>query len=265
MADTANTSDPIADLLDPARARALQATLGETPTLCSGDTLPPFYHQIYFWDPQPAPVLDRDGHPNPGGLIPDMGDATRMWAGGKLVQHQPLKAGIKAARTSRVEGMTRKQGKSGTLTFVRLRHDIRQRHALVVTEFQDIVYRAANAPPSTAQPAPTVADHSEPLRFDATQVFRYSALTFNGHRIHYDADYARDVEGYPACVIHSPLLTQMMLACATRLYGAIGSFSYRNTSPLKVDEPATLCAKDGQIWIKAADGRLCASGLVDRA
>ena len=111
----------LSDPLDPARARALQATLGETPSIDQGDGLPLFAHHIYFWDPQPPAALGRDGHPATGALIPDLGLPRRMWAAGELTFHQPLRAGIRAEKTTTVAGVTRKTGRSGPLAFVRLR------------------------------------------------------------------------------------------------------------------------------------------------
>lgn len=263
MTGPAAQTQSITDALDPARARALQATLGETPNIETGDPLPPFAHQIYFWDPLVPEALGKDGHPATGGFIPDMGDARRMWAAGRLVQHQPLKAGIKAEKTSRVEAVTRKQGRTGALAFVRVRHDIKQRHALAVTEWQELVYRPMDAPAAEPQTAPKVATETQQLRFTPTQLFRYSALTFNGHRIHYDADYARDAEGYGGLVVHGPLLAHLMMQMATRVSGPFASFSYRGASPLLVTETATLCAQGNHYWVKAADGRLCSSGQVE--
>ena len=250
------------DTLDPARAQALQATLGLDPSIQSGDALPPFAHHIYFWDPQTPDALGVDGHPATGGFIPDLGLPRRMWAAGRIVQHQPLRAGIKAEKISTVEGVTRKDGRSGPLAFVRIRHDIRQRHALTVTEWQELVYRPADAPAAAPKLAPTVAAHSEPIAFTSTQLFRYSALTFNGHRIHYDADYARNVEGYAGLVVHGPLLAHLMMQLATKLYGTFTDFSYRGSSPLILGEAATLCANDGQFWVRGGDGRLCTSGQI---
>ncbi|MEL6642280.1 MAG: acyl dehydratase, partial [Pseudomonadota bacterium] len=173
----------------------------------------------------------------------------------------PLKAGIKAEKVSRVEAVTRKQGRTGALAFVRLRHDIKQRHALAVTEWQELVYRPADAPSAEPQAAPTVASETETLTFTPTLLFRYSALTFNGHRIHYDADYARDQEGYGGLVVHGPLLAHMMMQMATRLHGPFTAFSYRGASPLLVQETATLCAQDGRFWIRASRfGHWCTSG-----
>ncbi len=265
MTGNPDPTQSITDGLDPARARALQATLGDTPGIESGDALPPFAQHIYFWDPQLPEALGLDGHPATGTFIPDMGASRRMWAAGKVIQHQPLKAGIKAEKISKVEALTRKQGKTGALAFVRIRHDIMQRHTLAITEYQELVYRPADAKPVDPQPAPTVASHTQALSFTPTQLFRYSALTFNGHRIHYDADYARDVEGYGGLVVHGPLLAHFMMAFATKLYGAFTTFSYRGASPLLVHEDATLCAQDGHFWVKAADGRLCTSGHIETA
>ncbi len=246
------------DTMDVGRAIALQAALGQSSEIGIGDPLPPFAHHIYFWDPQPPDALGRDGHPTTGQFIPNTGLARRMWAAGKLVFHNPLRAGIKAEKTSTIEGVTRKDGRSGPLAFVRVRHDIRQRQALVLTEWQELVYRD-DAP--RAKPVPPVAatdeDVSIPVRFDSTVLFRYSALTFNGHRIHYDEAYARDVEGYDGLVVHGPLLAHLLMGLAQGQLGTLRNFSYRATAPLMHHETATLCWKDGRAWVRGPDGRQC--------
>jgi len=252
----------ITDTLDPARAQALQATLGQTPTIQSGEALPPFAHHIYFWDALPLDALCEDGNPATGDFIPDLGLPRRIWAAGRAVHHQPLKAGIKAEKISTVEGVTRKDGQSGPLAFVRVRHDIKQRHALAITEWQELVYSPANIPTTEPVPSPKVATHTQPLTFTTTQLFRYAALTFNSHRIHYDADFARDSEGYAGLVVPAPLLAQLMMQLATQLYGGIPDFTYRSTSPLILGEAATLCANENHIWVRGEDGRLCASGHI---
>jgi len=246
------------DMMDPARARALQAMLGETPSITSGDALPPFAHHIYFWDAQPVQDLGRDGHPAKGQFIPDLGLPRRMWAAGKLVFHKPLLAGIKAEKTSTVEGVTRKDGRSGPLAFVRVRHDFRQRQSLALTEWQELVYRQDK--PETAPQVPMAAtdeDISVPIGFDSTTLFRYSALTFNGHRIHYDESYARKVEGYDGLVVHGPLLAHLLMGLARAQLGALRAFSYRATAPLMHHETATLCWKNGRAWVRGPDGRQC--------
>ncbi|MEJ6396907.1 acyl dehydratase [Yoonia sp. 208BN28-4] len=255
MADELNRTQTQTDVMDPARARALQATLGQTPTLESGDHLPPFAHHIYFWDPQPPDHLGRDGHPATGTFIPDLGLPRRMWAAGRLVFHKPLLTGVRAEKTSMIESVTRKDGRSGPLAFVRIRHDIKQRHGLAISEWQDLVYRPDDAPAGTPPVAPLSETHATPVSFTTTQLFRYSALTFNGHRIHYDEDYARQTEGYDGLVVHGPLLAHLLMDLAQRHLGTLKTFAYRATGPLMHTDTADLCWKGGTLWVRRADGR----------
>ncbi|WP_386683692.1 MaoC family dehydratase N-terminal domain-containing protein [Loktanella sp. R86503] len=246
------------DLMDPARAQALQAALGAEPAIVSGDPLPPFAHHIYFWDAAPPSRLGRDGHPATGsGFIPDLGLPRRMWAAGRLMFHQPLLAGVRAERISRIEGITRKDGRSGPLAFVRVRHDIRQRQALALTEWQDLVFRPDGMDQSPAPAARTDEVIAEPFTPDTTLLFRYSALTLNGHRIHYDEAYAREVEGYDGLVVHAPLLAHLLMGLAQRQLGELREFAYRATAPLMHHETAALCWRDGIAWVRTADGRQC--------
>lgn len=256
-----NQTQTQTDVMDVARARALQATLGDTPSIEFGHALPPFYHQIYFWDAQPPAALGRDGHPAKGAFIPDLGLPRRMWAAGRLVFHAPLRAGSKAERSSTIEAVTRKDGRSGPLAFVRIRHDIRQRGALVLTEWQELVFRPDE---NLARPAPEMARTDETalrqMTYDTTHLFRYSALTFNGHRIHYDTAYAQDVEGYAGLVVHGPLHAHMLMGLAEAQLGTLTEFNYRAISPMIVGETADYCWADGTVWARGADGRLCMSG-----
>lgn len=248
------------DMMDPARAVAMQVALGLRPTITAGAPLPPFFHQLYFWTPQPPEGLGRDGHPKVGGLIPDMGLPRRMWAGGRLAFHQPLRAGIEAERISTCEDHERKEGRTGPLGFVTLRHEIVQDGALCVTEWHDLVYRedpAADASRPIAPQAPTDEEERQEVSFSPTLLFRYSALTFNGHRIHYDRDYARDVEGYDGLVVHGPLLAQFLMLMAQEALGPLAEFSFRATAPLMDHETATLCRKGRSLWVRGPDGRLC--------
>jgi 3-methylfumaryl-CoA hydratase len=257
MVQAPSQSRVITDTLDPARARALEATLGQTPSTNTGDPLPPFAHQIYFWDPQPDMALGQDGHATTGGFIPDLGLQRRMWAAGRLVFHTPLLAGIRAEQTSIIENVTRKTGRTGPLGFVRIRHDIRQRQSLVLSEWQELVYRAATAPPADVPIAAQDEEFREEIQFSTTQLFRYSALTFNGHRIHYDAPYATHTENYAGLVVHGPLLAHMLMALATHMLGTLRTFEYRATSPLLQHETAQLCWKAGNAWVRGPDGRQC--------
>lgn len=249
------------DILDPARSNALLVTLDRSERVQDGDALPPFFHQIYFWDPQMALDLGRDGHPKTGtGLIPDMGLPRRMWAGGQLEFLAPLRVGKIATKTSSVHKTERKDGRSGPLAFVTLRHDIEQDGTLCVREYQDLVYREdpdPHAPAPTPARAATDEALCDQVTFTSTQLFRYSALTFNGHRIHYDQEYARDVEGYKGLVTHGPLLGQLLMLQAREQLGSLSRFSFRGTAPLMHFESADLCWRDGTSWVRAQDGRLC--------
>ncbi|MFW2545553.1 acyl dehydratase [Primorskyibacter sp. 2E107] len=254
------------DVLDLARAHALQRALGEAPDIEAGQPLPPFFHQIYFWDAQPPTYLGRDGHPAVGhGLIPDLGLPRRMWAGGALEFHAPLRAAVPAQKISRVERVTRKEGRTGPLGFVTLRHEVHQGGTLCLSDTQDLVYRE-DPDPAAPRPAPPVArtdeTECEAVGFGSTLLFRYSALTFNGHRIHYDLDYARDVEGYAGLVVHAPLLAHLLMRMASRR-NPIKRFTFRATAPLMHVEAATLCRCDGDMWVRGPDGRQCLIATVD--
>lgn len=249
------------DLIDPARARAMQATLGNAPDIQVGSPLPVFFEQLYFWEPYPSAQLGRDGHARTGqGFIPDMGLPRRMWAGGRLAFHAPLLAGHETEKLGYVESTTRKTGRSGPLAFVVLRYEFYQDNRLCRTEWRDLVYREDPAP-NQAIPKPPMARADEEsaiqTRFDTTMLFRYSALTFNGHRIHYDLDYASNVEGYAGLVVHGPLLAQHLMLMAETELGPLKSFRFRATSPLMHFESATLCRNGTSLWVRGPEGRQC--------
>ncbi len=248
------------DLLDPARAAAFQIAMGDPVTITAGAPLPPFFHQLYFWTPYAPDQLGRDGHPRVGGLIPDMGLPRRMWAGGRLEFHTDLLAGEAAVKTSTLQSAARKDGRTGPLAFVTLRHDIHQSGRLCLTEWHDLVYREdpmSDSPKPVAPIAPLDETGSREVAFTSTLLFRYSALTFNGHRIHYDLDYARNVEGYDGLVVHGPLLAQHLMLLAQEHLGCLKTFTFRATAPLMHYETANLCWKNQEFWVRAPDGRQC--------
>lgn len=259
-------SRTLTDRIDPARVGALMAVLGgggDPPPV--GATLPPLSHLVYFWEPVPQDALGADGHPKLGGLIPDLGLPRRMWAGGRFTFHAPLRAGILAQRVTRVTQTIRKEGRSGRLAFVMLRHDISQKGQLVLTEDQDLVYRAARRPGETPPSPPerqTGTGERIPVTFPATMLFRYSALTLNGHRIHYDTDFAR-AEGYPGLVVHGPLLATMLAMLARDRLGALNSFEFRATAPLFADEPAALVSDGTSLRVEGPDRRLCMTATAE--
>ena len=251
------------DVMDPARAAAFQVALGEQADIAHGSDLPPFFHQLYFWAPLQSAQLGRDGHPKlGGGLIPDLGLPRRMWAGGRLEFERPLKAGIPAEKRSQLERAECKVGRTGPLGFVTLRHEIWQEGRRCLIEWQDLVYRedpVSGAGRPVAPDARTDETDQSAVSFSSTMLFRYSALTFNGHRIHYDLDYAKQVEGYDGLVVHGPLLAQQMMLMAENLMGPLAHFSFRASSPLMHFETATLCRNGNDFWVRGPDGRQCMS------
>jgi 3-methylfumaryl-CoA hydratase len=230
------------ETLLPGPALALAALLGvSVPDLENGAGLPLLWHWVYLLDRPAQADLGPDGHPMRGTVHAHPGPGRRrMWAGGHVRTTGSLSCGEPATKRSRVESVQDKQGLSGPLTFVAVRHQILQRSRVVVDERQDIVYREAVSPdgPVTVAPDQTPVippgDGEWQVEVSPVLLFRFSALTYNAHRIHYDRDYTRDVEGYPGLLTHGPLQA-LAMAEAARAHGWHGddlSFEYRLTSPL---------------------------------
>lgn len=221
----------------------------------------------------PSARLGPDGHPlRDGGedtFLPPVSAPRRMWAGSACTFLQPLNIGAAIDRTSRIEAIEEKQGSSGPLTFVTLRHETFADGVPAIVEQQTLVYRDPPPPGSpAAPPLPTAArfdaagwDEVRHIVPDLPLLFRYSALTFNTHRIHYDADYVRDVEGYRGAVVHGPLMATLLLQLAQERFGdnALARFSFRGLSPAVVDEELVLTLRGPadaiELGVFAADGR----------
>jgi 3-methylfumaryl-CoA hydratase len=224
------------DVLEPSRTNALRAALGDTAPLAIGDALPLLHHWLYFWNVLPAPALGADGHPAKGGFLPPVPLPRRMWAGGRVKFLQPLTVGEEVTKTSTILKVESKTGRSGTLVFVTVQHDIAGPAGSAVVEEQDLVYREAAAAgsisaPAASGPAPVAAWRSDVLP-DPVLLFRYSALTMNGHRIHYDRPYAIGEEAYPGLVVHGPLQATLLLDLANRHGGKpITGFDFRGLAP----------------------------------
>lgn len=187
----------------------------------TGTPLPPLAHWGCFLPRERQSELAADGHRKRGAFLPPVPLPRRMWAGGRLdwVPANPLCVGDAAERVSRIESVTHKQGRSGALVFVGVRHSFHNTHGLALVEEQDLVYRAAARPGDSAPPpvaAPTEGHWREQVMPDPVLLFRYSAMTFNGHRIHYDRDYAVRQERYPGLVVHGPLIATMLADLARR-------------------------------------------------
>ncbi|WP_330455662.1 MaoC family dehydratase N-terminal domain-containing protein [Streptomyces sp. NBC_00820] len=228
------------DVLSPAPVAALSALLDQPkPVTTAGDPLPPLWHWLYFlrW---PAQLdLGDDGHPRHGHFLPTVPDRQRMFAGGRCEVVEPLRVGEPAQRVSGVSTVATKQGSTGELLFVTVRSEYLQHGATCVVEEQDIVYRSGRSAGRHPVDLDVTAEpHSEdawrlPLRTGPALLFRFSALTANAHRIHYDAPYAQGVEGYPGLVVHGPLLVLTMLELVRRNAPSrpVRSVSYRLRRP----------------------------------
>jgi 3-methylfumaryl-CoA hydratase len=229
-------TEEASDVLDPARSNALGAALGQAKPLEIGAALPLLRHWLYFWDVRSPAGLGADGHPARGGFLPPVPLPRRMWAGGRLQFLKPLRLGARASRISTILNVEAKSGKSGELVFVTVEHRLFGAEGLAVIEQQDIVYREAARPGSITGPAegPPVSQSAwrTDVRPDPVLLFRYSALTMNGHRIHYDRPYAQDAEAYPALVVHGPLQATMLVDLAVRhLTAPIAHFEFRGQAP----------------------------------
>jgi 3-methylfumaryl-CoA hydratase len=260
-------TESLHDHLDAGRANALAATLDGEPAFNAGGALPPLWHWMYFWSVAPQSALGEDGHPQRGGFLPPVPLPRRMWAGGRLRFDAPLALGADASRTSTIQSVNAKSGSSGNLAFVTVRHEMAQEGKVAVIEEHDIVYRGMpqpGSPPATGKPAPTGAVWCRDIVPDPVLLFRYSALTFNGHRIHYDRSYVTEVEGYPGLIVHGPLIATLLADLLQRNLpqARLVRFDFRAVGPLFDIEPFTLCGKpatDGksvQLWAQNRRGEL---------
>ena len=254
------------DTLTAGPALRLAATLDKSDAdFYPGNVLPELWHWLYFLPADPQSRLAGDGHPHKGSFLPPVSLPRRMWAGSELIWHDTLTVGAHITRTSTVAGQSEKQGASGRLVFVNVRHRYEQDTRPVLTEMQTLVYRDAahdTQPPSPVSPPPVAAQFSRRIVPDEKLLFRYSALTFNSHRIHYDAAYARETEGYPALVLHGPLIaTFLMDLLKTHQPGCrVNTFNFRALRPLLVSSAFTVngALSEGiaTLWAEDSDGNI---------
>lgn len=266
----------VTDFISPAPAAALAATLGIHNVPHQGDPLPPIWHRLYFWTPAPQSELGGDGHPRTGAFLPDLGLPRRMAAGGRISFSTPLTIGDSAERRSRVVSVENKAGRSGRLAFVTVEHVIAADGATAIREEQDIVYREAarpGQPQPQPTPAPAGAQWERVIEPTEALLFRYSALTFNGHRIHYDRDYARNVEGHQDLVVHGPLIATLLLDSVARFAPAaiVREYAFKAVRPTFFGHAFAVCgrlAADGksiELWAKDHDGWLTMSARASLA
>ena len=255
-------TETLSDDVTAAPVRALSATLDrDDPEPTAGTPLPPLWHWLYFLPRHRQSELGPDGHARLGGFLPPVPLPRRMWAGGRLQWHAPLRVGDAVQRSSRIVSVTHKAGRTGDLVFVLVRHELRHAAGLAVSEEHDIVYRAPPQPGDPVPPpqaAPADAAFAREIVPDDVLLFRYSALTFNGHRIHYDRKYVTEVEGYPGLVVHGPLIATLLLDLLRREMpqAVVRSFAFKAVRPTFDLHPFRVCGRptaDGRVQLWAQD------------
>ena len=272
-------TETLADQVTAVPVRALSATLDlPLADAASGMALPPLWHWLYFLPLYRQSELGRDGHARLGGFLPPVPLPRRMWAGGRLrwLPENPVAVGDAVRRVSRIESVTHKAGRSGDLLFVLVRHEIHNAKGLAITEEHDIVYRAAARPDDPA-PVPVAADQGAAWQREITPddvlLFRYSALTFNGHRIHYDRRYVTEVEGYPGLVVHGPLLATLLADLVRRHapQAFMRSFDFKavrptfDLHPFRVSAQPSADGKSVRLWSQDHEGWLTMQATAELA
>ena len=263
-------SESVSDLITATPYAALSAMLdrpAERPQ--PGTVLPALWHWLYFLPLYRQSEVGPDGHAKRGTFLPPVSLPRRMWAGSQFTFHQPLRVGDNVIRTSTIADVTEKTGRSGALVFVKVRHEVRSNGApdVALTEYHDIVYRAAVKPDDVAPPpkaAPATAQWERKIVPDDVLLFRYSALTFNGHRIHYDRRYVTQIEGYPGLVVHGPMIATMLLDLLRRERpdAVVASYEFRALRPVFDINHFFVCGEalaDGKtfhLWAKDHEGWL---------
>jgi 3-methylfumaryl-CoA hydratase len=267
------------DLVTPAPLAMLSATLDrDDPEPMPGSEVPPLWHWLYFLPVARQSEIGPDGHPKRGGFLPPVPQPRRMWAGGRLTFDRALTVGDEITRVSRIADVSVKDGRSGKLVFVRVRHEIADARGVALTEEHDIVYRdnppatPAGAPAVLPQPAPAGESYSRAIAPDPVLLFRYSALTFNGHRIHYDRSYVTGVEGYPGLIVHGPLIATLLVDLLRRqLPGAhLRRFQFKAVRPIFDIHRFDVCgrqedARRHALWARDHEGALAMEAFAELA
>lgn len=260
LQDWIGRSESVSETIAPFPSRAMAASLNRDEAFARGDALPPLWHWFHALKLFPLAEAGADGHQSLGHFMPPVSLPRRMWAGSRFTFHAPLRIGDTITRTSAIEAVQEKQGRTGTICFVTVRHRWTMDADLLIDEAQDVVFRAADAPAAMPKPAPTHETLARTMSAGAVLLFRYSALTFNGHRIHYDRSFCAS-EGYAGLVVHGPLLATLLLDLL-RIEGKRQpcAFHFRALAPVLADQSFTLCASiDGHtadLWVRREDGAL---------
>jgi 3-methylfumaryl-CoA hydratase len=275
----AGKTETLRDDITAAPVRGLSATLDrDDPAPAPGTALPPLWHWLYFLPRQRQSEIGPDGHARRGGFLPPVPLPRRMWAGGRLQWHRdnPLVVGDAVKRISRIESVTHKTGRTGDLVFVQVKHEVHNAKGWALSDEQDIVYRAA-AQPHDPVPPPVAAEKGAAWQReivpDDVLLFRYSALTFNGHRIHYDRKYVTEVEGYPGLIVHGPLIATLLVDLVRHhAPGAfIQSFNFKavrptfDLHPFRLNGQPSANGKSVKLWAQDHEGWLTMQGTAELA
>lgn len=256
--------------------RALSATLDcDTASIDLGYDVPPCWHWLYFLPLHRQSEIGPDGHGKRGGFLPPVPLPRRMWAGSRIEFLTSIRAGQAINRSSRISDVRSKDGRTGPLVFVNLHHEIRAEGQVSIREEQDIVYRDMAQTGKTAPsgvPAPAHATWTREIYPDDVLLFRYSALTFNGHRIHYDRRYVTEVEGYPGLIVHGPLIATLLLDLLRRQLptAQVRRFAFKAMKPIFDTAPFSVCGRiEGdkiiKLWAVTAEGHLAMDARVELA
>jgi len=246
--------------------KALSATLDREDVFEMGSHVPPVWHWLYFLPVHRQSAIGPDGHAKRGGFLPPVPLPRRMWAGSRMVFHAPLQAGHAIRRDSKIADVRMKEGRTGPLVFVNVAHRIYAENTLAITEEHDIVYRQLPTPGDAAVQgilAPEQAAWVREIHPDDVLLFRYSALTFNGHRIHYDRRYVTQVEGYPGLIVHGPLIATLLLDVlrCEMPHAQLSTFAFKALQPVFDTAPFKVCAqqqseKEVRLWAQTHTGHL---------
>ncbi len=270
LSDWIGRSETLHDVIGPTPVLALNATLDREPIEAeTGLPLPPLWHWLYFLPRHRRSEIGADGHARRGGFLPPVPLPRRMWAGGQFDFRSPVRVGDAVTRTSTIEDVTTKAGRTGPLVFVKVRHDIHRNGEPepAIVEHHDIVYREARQP-GDAEPPPQAAPAQAPWHRDLVPddvlLFRYSALTFNGHRIHYDRRYVTEVEGYPGLIVHGPLIATLLMDLLRRHApeATVANFRFKavrptfDGAPLRVNGAPQADGRTVRLWAQDHEGWL---------
>jgi len=263
------------DVATPVPLQALTATLDRDDPPAPGQPIPPLWHWLYFLPLHRQSEIGADGHPARGGFLPPVPLPRRMWAGSRLEFRAPVLAGQALSRSSRIGDVRLKEGRSGPLVFVKVQHEISADGRLAIAEEHDIVYRelaVAGEPAPVGVAAPDNAQWTRRIAPDDVLLFRYSALTFNGHRIHYDRRYVTEVEGYPGLIVHGPLIATLLVDVLRRERpdARVQRFSFTAKSPLFDLHAFDVCGRFDSdrhvaLWARNHEGALAMQASAELA